>query len=127
MRWDFWRPKHRDEDLDDEIAHDLALDTEERIRSGVSREEAERSSRRDFGNAALVKESMRDAWAWTSLERLLQDTRYALRTFRKILCSPRSQPCRWLSESVPIQPSTASWTPSCCALSRCIAPTNSSS
>lgn len=83
MRWDFWRPKHRDEDLDDEIAYDLALDTEERVRSGLSHEEAERSSRRDFGNAAMVKESMRDAWVWTSFERLLQDARYALRTFRK--------------------------------------------
>ena len=36
MRWDFWRRKRRETDLDDEIAHDLALDAEERIRSGVT-------------------------------------------------------------------------------------------
>src|SRR5215467_6736614 len=83
MRWGFRRPKHTDEDLDDEIAHDLALDAEERVRSGMSREEAERSSRRDFGNTLLVKEDMREAWVWSSLERLVQDSRYALRTFRK--------------------------------------------
>ena len=50
MRWDFWRRKRRETDLDDEIAYDLALDAEERIRSGVTRQEAERASRRDFGN-----------------------------------------------------------------------------
>jgi len=83
MRWNFWRPKHSDQDLDEEIAHDLALDTEERVRSGMSREEAERSSRQDFGNTTLVKEDMRDLWIWSWLERLLQDIRYALRSFRK--------------------------------------------
>ena len=36
MRWDFWRRKHHESDLDDEIAHDLALDAEERIRSGAT-------------------------------------------------------------------------------------------
>ena len=83
MRWFLRRPKLSDEDLDDEIAYDFALDAEERVRSGMSREEAERSSRHDFGNTLLVKEDMRDAWVWTSLERLLEDSRYALRTFRR--------------------------------------------
>lgn len=83
MRWRFWRWKRRDSDLNDEIAYDLAADAEERIRSGASREEAERASHRDFGNVLLLKEDIREMWGWTSLQRLGQDLRYGLRTFRK--------------------------------------------
>jgi predicted permease len=83
MHWRFWRSKQRDSDLEDEIAYDLAAGAEERIQFGASREEAERASRRDFGNVALVKEDMREMWGWTSLERLDQDIRYGWRTLRK--------------------------------------------
>src|SRR5439155_21714702 len=83
MRWDFWRRKRRESNLDDEIAYDLALDAEERIRAGVTRQEAERASRRDFGNVLLLKEGIREMWGWTSLERLAQDLRYAWRTLLK--------------------------------------------
>ncbi len=83
MRWDFWRRERRETDLEDEIAYDLALDAEERIRSGVTRQEAERASRRDFGNVLLLKEGIREMWGWTSLERLGHDLRYGWRTLRK--------------------------------------------
>ena len=82
MRWMLGRRKRRDKDLDDEIAHDLALDVEERIQSGMSRQEAERSTRRDFGNVALIREDTRATWDWASLERLGQDLRYGWRTLR---------------------------------------------
>ena len=52
MRWDFWRRKRHEIDLDDEIAYDLALDAEERIRSGVTRQEAEQASRPEVQAAA---------------------------------------------------------------------------
>ena len=55
MRWDFWRRKRRETDLEDEIAYDLALDAEERIRSGETLKAAEQASRRDFGNVGLLK------------------------------------------------------------------------
>ncbi len=83
MRWDFWRRERRETDLEDEIAYDLALDAEERIRSGITRQEAERASRRDFGNVLLLKEGIREMWGWTSLERLGHDLRYGWRTLRK--------------------------------------------
>jgi len=83
MQWDFWRRKRRETDLDDEIAHDLALDAEERIRSGATRQEAEQASRRDFGNVLLLKEGIRETWGWTWLQRLAQDLRYGWRTLRK--------------------------------------------
>jgi len=56
LRWDFWRRQRRDTDLDEEIACDLAIDAEERIRSGDTRQESEWASRRDFGNNARVND-----------------------------------------------------------------------
>src|SRR5882724_1860100 len=83
MRWDFWRRKRHNTDLDDEIAHDLALEAEERIHSGATPREAELASRRDFGNVGLLKEGIREMWGWTSLERLGRDIRYGWRTLRQ--------------------------------------------
>src|SRR5881394_2062591 len=83
MTWRFLRRNSKHTDLDDEIAHDLAAEADENLRSGMSREQAECSSRKNFGNVTLVKESTREAWGWTSLERLLQDLRYAFRQIRR--------------------------------------------
>ncbi len=83
MRLLFWRRKQRDAELDEEIAFDLAADAEERVRSGVPREEAEQASRRDFGNISMRKEDVREVWGWTWLQRFGQDLRYGWRTWRK--------------------------------------------
>jgi macrolide transport system ATP-binding/permease protein len=85
MDWRFWRWTQRDNDLDDEIAHDLAADAEERVRCGIPREEAALASRRDFGNVTLLKEDVREVWIWASLNRLSQDVRYGWRTLRSNL------------------------------------------
>jgi predicted permease len=82
MRWDFWRKQRHEADLEDEIAHDLALEADERIGSGVTPREAELASRRDFGNVGLLKESMREMWGWSSLERLGRDLGYGWRSLR---------------------------------------------
>ena len=83
MRWDFWRRRRRETDLNDEIAYDLALDGEEPILSGATRQEAKQASRRDFGNVLLLKEGIREMWGWMSLQRLSQDLRYGWRSLRK--------------------------------------------
>ncbi len=82
MDWRIWRWKQRDIDLNDELAHDLAAEAEEQIRSGMPREEAEFASRRDFGNVSLLKEDVREIWIRASLQRLWQDVRYGWRTLR---------------------------------------------
>lgn len=82
MQWRFWRWKQRDADLDDEIAYDLAAETEEQVRSGMSRKDAESASRRDFGNTLRLKEDVREVWGWLWLQRLGQDIRYGWRTLR---------------------------------------------
>src|SRR5262245_53797638 len=38
---------------------------------------------RRFGNMLRLREEARDAWRWTWLDDLLQDTRFAVRTLRR--------------------------------------------
>lgn len=83
MSWRFWRQNQRNRDLEEELAHDLAAEAEERIRSGSSHEEAAYASLRDFGNVLSIKEDTRETWGWTTVERLGQDVRYGWRTLRK--------------------------------------------
>jgi len=60
--------KRHNTDLDDEIAHDLALETEQRIRSRRHSRDAELASRRDFGKRRATQGGIREMWGWTSLE-----------------------------------------------------------
>ncbi|HEX4167426.1 MAG TPA: ABC transporter permease [Bryobacteraceae bacterium] len=84
MNWLPWRERKNDHDreLDEEIQADFALEIQQRLEAGATREEAEFAARRDFGNVTRVKEVTRDMWGWSSLERLLQDARYAVRRLR---------------------------------------------
>jgi len=47
--------------------------------NGMAAAEARHAARRQFGNPALLAEDSRDVWAWTALERLARDCRFALR------------------------------------------------
>ena len=53
------------------------------MQSGLSREEAQRRTRVEFGGVELAKEECRDARGVNLIESALQDVRYALRTLRK--------------------------------------------
>jgi putative ABC transport system permease protein len=73
----------RDRELDKEIQAHLAMATRDRIARGETPEAAELAVRREFGNQTLIKEVTREMWGWSSLERLWQDVRYALRMMRR--------------------------------------------
>ena len=77
MHW--FRRKQREQDLERELRSHLDLEAEERAEDGLSPEEARHAARRAFGSATLVKEAAREAWGWTSFERLFQDVRFSLR------------------------------------------------
>ena len=72
-----------EEELDQELRFHLEQKTEKYVRGGMSREEASRRVRLEFGGLDQVKEHCRDerglSWAAT----LLQDVRYCVRTFRR--------------------------------------------
>jgi predicted permease len=84
MNWTRWikSKKARERELNEEIEADFALEIQRRLEAGEIPEEVEFAVRRDFGNVARVKEVTREMWGWGGLERLLQDTRYALRQLR---------------------------------------------
>lgn len=83
----FWRRFHRlrrlDQELNEEIRAHLAMAVEDRIERGETRAEAEQNARRELGNELLIKETTRDMWGWTALERFSKDLQYALRQMKR--------------------------------------------
>jgi predicted permease len=65
----------REDDLDRELKSHLDAEAEE--------QGSPDAAKRAFGNLTRVKEDVRAAWGWTSLERLTQDLRYAARMLRR--------------------------------------------
>src|SRR5262249_5049628 len=64
----------------EEIQAHLEEKIEELVADGMPREEARPAALREFGNRALLEEKSRDVWAWPSIESVLSDIRYGLRT-----------------------------------------------
>jgi len=78
----FSRRRHYEE-LSVTIREHLEEKIDHLMDSGMTRDEAERSARREFGNVALIEERSREVWQWTTLESLWADVRFALRQLGK--------------------------------------------
>jgi predicted permease len=79
-----WATARRDEKrLQAEIEEHLALQAADNVRAGLSPAEARRQAALKFGAVEAMKESYREQRGWPSLERLIQDTRRALRRLRR--------------------------------------------
>lgn len=72
-----------DHDLDEELHAYSELALAEKVRTGMSPEEAHRATRREMGGAEQIKQRVRDIRVGALLDRLVQDVRYALRQMRK--------------------------------------------
>ena len=70
-------------DLAEEMRLHLEERTEQFIREGMSRNEAEQAARRSFGNATLLEERSREVWQWPAVEAVAADIKHALRRMRK--------------------------------------------
>ena len=70
-------------DLDAELRGHIDALTAENIRRGMSREEAGRTARREFGGVEQIKESYREQRGLPFFETLVQDLRYASRMLVK--------------------------------------------
>ena len=75
--------RRNDQRLQEEIEQHIALQTEDKIRAGMPPEEARRRGRLEFGALEPIREDYRAEEGLPFFERLLQDTRFALRTMRK--------------------------------------------
>ena len=79
----FFRRTRVEEELDDELRFHLERQVEKYLSTGVTREEALRRVRLEFGTLDQVKEQCRDAQGLTLLTTLAQDVRYGWRILRK--------------------------------------------
>jgi hypothetical protein len=76
-------PDKFNRELKEEMRLHTELRREKLLRSGLEPEEAAVAARRQFGNTTLLAEDSRNEWTFQWLESLLQDTRYALKAFRR--------------------------------------------
>ena len=77
---------HREQDereIAAELNAHLSLLIDEKVRSGMKPDEAERAARIELGGVEQVKELVRDARAGAWLDTLVRDCRFALRMSRK--------------------------------------------
>ena len=80
----FWK-RDLDSELDDEIQFHLSLETEANLRKGMSRAEAERQARLDFGSIESVREEMRAQARTYWIRERLKELRYG---WRQLLRTP---------------------------------------
>jgi predicted permease len=71
----------------DELSESVREHLEEKIADlmdrGLSREQAERAARMQFGNVTAVQERSREVWQWHTVESIWADLRFAGRQMRK--------------------------------------------
>ena len=70
-------------ELDEELRFHLEQQVEKHVRAGLTRDEALRRTRLEFGTLGRVKEDCRESRGISFLETTAQDIRYALRQLRK--------------------------------------------
>jgi putative ABC transport system permease protein len=78
-----FRKAELDREVNEELASYLEMLTEEKIRAGMSREQARRAARIELGGIEQVKEKVRERRLGAAIDTLFQDVRYAFRSLRK--------------------------------------------
>ena len=79
----FFRREEIEQDLTEEIQSHIQLHVEKLERYGLTRAEAERRARIEFGNPERLKEECREAIAGNFIDVLFQDMRFSFRMLRK--------------------------------------------
>jgi predicted permease len=72
-----------DAEFESELRGHLEIATEENIRRGMTRDQAEREARLRLGGFAQLQEAHRDHRGLPQIETIMQDLRYAVRVLRK--------------------------------------------
>jgi putative ABC transport system permease protein len=84
MRWLGWFSRRRRYDeLSESIREHLDEKIADLMDGGMTREEAERAARREFGNVTLIEERSREVWQWPRVEATLRDIRHGMHRLLK--------------------------------------------
>ena len=75
-----WRRDRLERDLERELRYHIDRRVDDMMKNGSSEAEARRQASIEFGGVAQVQEDVRDTWIWRSLDALMRDVRYALRS-----------------------------------------------
>jgi predicted permease len=78
-----FRSSKVDRALDDEMGFHIESRIDELVAAGMSREEAETTARRQFGNQLRLRELSRDVKLMPSVEELVRDVRHGVRALRR--------------------------------------------
>jgi predicted permease len=81
--WSFFRKRPLDDDLQEEMAAHIELAIEEKMRSGISRQEARRQAMIRFGGVMQAQETQRESRGLPGLDVLMQDLTFSIRTLRR--------------------------------------------
>jgi predicted permease len=81
----FFFRNRRYDDISVSIQEHIDERIDELMEEGMSRDVAERTARRDFGNVTLLRERSREVWQWQRVESLLVDLKHV---FRRLARSP---------------------------------------
>ena len=79
----FFHGSQTEADLEEELRFHIQHRADDLERSGLSRAEAERRARLEFGGRENFKEECRETFAGNFIETLIQDVRFSLRVLRK--------------------------------------------
>lgn len=77
--WNVFRKAKLDRQLDEEFRFHVDMLTEHHLKRGLTREQAEREARREFGALEAAKDAYRDQRGWPWLEDWVLDLRHAVR------------------------------------------------
>src|SRR5580704_8708660 len=85
MRWlgEWFSRRRRYGELSESIREHLDEKIACLMDDGMTRDDAERAARREFGNVTLIEERSREVWQWPRLESTLRDIRYGMRRLLK--------------------------------------------
>lgn len=75
--------RRRYDELSESIREHLDEKIADLMDSGMTRDQAESTARREFGNVTRIEEHSREVWQWPRLESIWADVRFALRQLRK--------------------------------------------
>jgi hypothetical protein len=78
-----WRRDTREAELEAELQFHIDAEAEEHIEAGLPADRARQAALRAIGNVTLAKEDAREVWTLGSVERFLQDVRYAIRVLAR--------------------------------------------